>query len=376
MRKHFFLSMVLLTVLVVLGAQNPDVNPWFTPNSINVNSFKTASLDPTAPWNQPILTNLVISNHSDAAFRFYLKLDIYWSGISDPLASIIYISKETIPALGQFYPLTNQDLVTNQPSTLFDRLGNNAFSLDDITNRSSVLRQAALAGYFPDGVLSLIVKVQPESSGSQDWNGASEATFTIWIVNAEAISLISPGTPASSSPPVVDQTPVNFVWNSIDTNINVYKLTIREYPNNLPPDINSLADTGSLFYDQHVYGNQFTEFLPFNQGSYYAWRISTKRWTELDSYVSPGPWREDDPGLISSGWNIFRYSLFESGADPIHRICAVLNSLGEDKLEALFNEGFRPTGEIIWNGRSYSGQSAIDLIEQLLGQRAVITVWE
>lgn len=376
MRKKLLLTIVLLPALAMLWARHPDITPWFTPHTISVNSFKTASFDPTTPWNQPILTSLLINNTSDAAFRFYLKLDIFWSGVSEPLVTAKYISEAAIPAHGQFSPLTNQDLITNQASTLFNRVGSINFSLDDITSRSPILREAVLAGFFPDGELSLRVMVQPESDGHENWSGASVEIFTIRVASAGAISLISPGAPAGSSPPAVDQNPVNFLWNSIGTGINQYRLTIREYPHNLPPEVNSLDKTGSVFYDNSIFGNQFAEFLPFTAGNHYAWRISTNRWTELDPLVLPGPWRDDDPGLITSGWNIFQYTLFESGEDPVHQISAVLNSLKEDKLEALFNEGFRPTGEIIWNGRSYSGQSAIDLIGQLQGQRAVITVWE
>lgn len=376
MRKKLILTIVLLPALAMLWAQHPDITPWFTPSTIHVNSFKTASFDPTTPWNQPILTSLLITNHSDTAFRFYLKLEIGWSGVSEPLVTAKYISEEAIPAQGQFPLLTNQDLITNQASTLFNRVGSIDFSLDEITSRSPVLREAVLAGYFPDGALSLRVLVQPESAGHENWNGASDATFTIRVASAGAISLISPGAPAGSSPPLLDQNPVNFLWNSIGTGINQYWLTIREYPQNLPPEVNSLANTGTVFFENYVYDNQFAEFLTFTPGNHYAWRISTNRWTELDPLVHPGPWRDDDPGLITSGWNIFQYTMFESGEDPVHQISAMLNSLKEDKLEAIFNEGFRPTGEIIWNGRSYSGQSAIDLIGQLQGQRAVITVWE
>ncbi len=376
MKKHLLILMALLLALTALWSAHPDITPWFTPHMIHVNSFKTASFDPTTPWNQPILTSLLISNTSDTAFRFYMKLEIGWSGVEGPLVTAKYISEQAIPAHGQFTPLTNQDLITNQASTLFNRVGSIDFSLDDITSRSPVLRDAVLAGYFPDGVLSLRVLVQPESSGHENWSGASEATFTIWVASAGAISLISPGAPAGSNPPVADQNPLNFLWNSIDTEINLYRLTIREYPQNLPPEVNSLVNTGSLFYDNFVSGNQFAEFLPFTPGNHYAWRISTNRWTELDPLVLPGPWRDGDPGLITSGWNVFQYSMFESGEDPAHRIAAVLNSLNEDKLEALFNEGFRPTGELIWKGRSHRGQAAIDLIDQLAGQHVQIKVWE
>ncbi len=376
MRKHLLLLTFLLLALSGLYAQHPDITAWFTPHTISVNSFKTASFDPTTPWNQPILTNLLITNTSDTSFRFYLKLDILWSGVSEPLVTAKYISEAAIPAHGQFDSLTNQDLITNQASALFNRVGSINFSLDDITSRSPILREAVLAGYFPDGELSLRVMVQPESSGHENWSGASVEIFTIRVVSAGAISLINPGAPAGSSPPLVDQNPVDFLWNSIGTEINQYRLTIREYPQNQPPEVKSLDNTGSVFYDNFISGNQFAEFLPFTPGNHYAWRISTNRWTELDPFVHPGPWRDDDPGLITSGWNIFQYTLFESGEDPVHQISGVLNSLHEDKLEALFNEGFRPTGEIIWNGRSYTGQRAIDLIGQLRGQRVGIKVWE
>ncbi len=376
MRKHLLLLMALLLTLFGLWGQNPDITASFMPQQIFVNSFKTASFDPTTPWNQPILTTLLVKNDSAQDSRFYLRLQIFWSGVSDPLVTAKYISENAIPAHGQFVPLTNQDLVTNQASALFNRIGSINFSLDEITNRSPVLRQAVMAGYFPDGILSLRVQVQPEISGHDNWSNASEAAFSIHVRGAGAISLLSPGSPVGSNPPGVDQNPVDFLWNSIDTEINQYRITIREFPQNLPPDVNSLSNTGSVFYETDVYGNQFAEFLPFTPGNIYAWRISSPRWTELNPRIPAEPWRDDDQGVISSGWNLFHYTQFESGEDSVHRISAALNSLKEDMLEGLFNEGFRPTGEIIWKGRSYSGQSAIDLIEQLLGQQVGITVWD
>lgn len=375
MRNKLLALPLLLLLALGLWGQNPDISATFAPPEIYVNSFKTASFDPTTPWNQPILTTLMINNTSNQDFRFYLNLAIYWSGISEPLITAKYISEDLLPAHGQFDAITNQDLITNQASALFNRVGSINFSLEEIANRSPILRDAVMAGYFPDGILSLRVMVQPQSSGHESFSGASMATFSIHVRGVGAISLVSPGSPAQANPAAVDQNPVNFLWNSIDTEVNQYRLTIREYPQNQPPEVNSLVNTGSVFYENEVYGNQFSEFLPFLPGNYYAWRISTTRWTELNPRPA-GNSRDEERGAVSSGWNIFQYTQMDGGGDPICCISAVLNSLKEDKLETLFNEGFHPTGEIIWKGRSYSGQNAIDLIEQLRGQQVGIKVWE
>lgn len=380
MKRHLGLSSMLLLACFALWGQNSFLNTQFTPHYIFVNSLKSSSLDPEAAWAQPILTMLQISNVSTTSFRFYLKVDISWSGASEPQLTGICLSEQELPAGGTFAALTNQDLLNSVPPAGFAAVGDWDFSLDHMTEGTTVLKNAVQAGFFPAGSMSVKASLQPEAMGYTDWSQASTSTFTIYVRSAGVIQLLSPGAPIGVNPPVISDNPVDFLWNAIDTGVNDYQITIREYPANLPPQPGSLANTGSVFYDHATGGGvdqySFSRFLPFVPGNYYAWRISTTQFTEFHPTGGGGIWRDDDPGLIASDWYVFRYDSTELETDIPQRINALLNSLDNPELRKLLDSGFFPTGSVLWQGKQYSGQAALDLLELLKGKDCKVRVWE
>ncbi len=365
---------LLAFLSVCLWAMESNVSLEFQPSQIQVNSFKATSLDPAAPWQQPSLTTLLIKNDGNQDFRIQMKVELLWSGVPEPLISAEFISNQALPAGGEFPPLSNRDLVTSQSSIYFTRVGNSNFSLEQLSRRSPILRDAVKAGFFPEGVFSIRVFVKPQS-GDDGWSRYVSDRFDIRIENNDLITLLSPGVPAPANPIAVDENPVTFLWHNLDTDFNRYVLTILEFPENLPPRPQSLANTGIRFFQTEVEGGQFSEFLPLKPGNYYAWQIWTRHYSEFEPSGS-GYWREQDSNGVSSGWNLFQYTAASSDEDASQRMITKLRKLGDPDLEELFIQGFKPTGEVIWQGRSHSGQSASELLDMISGKRYRITVWE
>lgn len=373
MRLHIVFVMLALIMASALMGQNPDVSAVFTPSSISVNSFSTASFDPETPWTQPIITSLQIANTSTQDFKIYMKVEIFWSGVANSLVNATYLSKEVLAAGMQFDPLTNQDLITNEASGPFNQVGSINFSLDDIVEQSTVLKNAVLAGYFPDGSLSIRIQVQPESEGYTSWSNASVATFTINVRNAGVIHLVSPGVAVGGNPPQESSRPVSFIWNAIGTGFNTYTFTVKEFAPNMPPTQGSVAVGGTVMLQQNLESgiNNYADYIPMNEGYYYAWQVSTSTYSETMPFT---PRSNDDARVLASEWYVFKYVSDASGAQSANEIQAVLNLLNNLSLQNLYNDGFLPTGTVIYNGRSYTGQDAVDLAESLLGKTLEIQV--
>lgn len=371
MKKVLLPLLAFLTV--VLWAVEPDLRLDFQPASISVKSLKAASFDPAAPWQQPSLTTLWIRNESPRNFRVQMKVELLWNGLSETLIAAEFISNEALPAGGQFPPLSNRDLVTNQSSTHFTRVGNSNFSLTQLSRSNPILRDAIEAGYLPDGVFTIRVFAKPQSE-VEDWNSATSASFDLEVKNDGVITLLSPGAPAPAQPVKVDENPVNFIWNIVATGYNRRVLTILEFPENLPPRPENLAQTGIRFFQTDVLGDQFSEFLPFKPGNYYAWQM----WTRGPQYNYPQSriWQDPEPGDLVSAWNLFQYTAPSAEEDHAERIITKLRNLDEADLETLFIQGFKPTGEVIWQGKSYSGRGASDLIDMFSDKKYRVTIQE
>ncbi|MDP2173897.1 MAG: hypothetical protein Q8M98_09955 [Candidatus Cloacimonadaceae bacterium] len=378
--KNLFLSlMVLMMISVPLSARRGDYNVVFSPSSVNVNTFRTASFDPMTPDTQPILTNLNIKSNLNHGAFFYMKVEIFWSGVSQPLVDANYITKNVLGAGLNFHPLTNRDLITNEASSYFTDLGQGDFSLDAIIEYSTVLRNAVLAGYFPDGILSIRISVQVQPEGEinpvppTSWNNADVATFAINVRNAGVIHLVSPGTRVGNIPPQVSMKPVNFVWSAINTGFNQVQLVIKEFSPSDLPNSGSVEVTGTEIYNAILPSgaSNFSEFLPFNEDYYYAWQVSTTNYSE----TNPAPPRNaNQGGSVSSAWHVFKFVSDASGAQNANEIQAILNMLNNLAIQNIFNNGYSPTGSVMYNGRHYSGQEAVDLVESLIGQELNIRI--
>ena len=359
--KRRILIICIVLMLPILAAARADFEVTFSPKTIRVNSFSSASFDPFVPELQPVLTTLNIRNTGTTPVKIDLKLVLAWNNIS--LVETIFSSKENLNS----WTLTNRDLITNKASSSFDfKPGSGGISVQQAIEKSSTLKSAVLAGYFPDGELKFKVWVKEYSETDFDDNNAVSDDFTIIIRNAGNITLLSPGVPIGKTPALVSGFPLSFLWNSQLTDFNKYKLIIKEFPPGNPPSLNTVDRTGAVFYETPDGENEnigFADFLPFTGGNYYAWKVTTALTTEYNPQK-----QNTGNNFLSSNWYVFQFVDEKSASTSISEFQTHLNMLQNDTLLNLYTEGYLPTGIVIIDDRAYSGQDAIKLIDALLGQ--------
>jgi len=363
--RNKFIIIVCILILPILGFAQSVLSLSFFPGSVEVNRMNTSSFDPFVPDSQPILTTLKIANNGTPV-RIDLKVGVYWNG-----HFLVDSTFESINDLvGSIY-LSNRDLITNQNSTYFQTKGDANISIDAIVKANSLLKSAVYAGYFPDGDLQIRVWVRPYAPEAwiQDAYCPGYQEFAIRIRSAGSINLISPGVEVGQTPPQLDSAPILFLWNSLATGINDYRLVIREYAPNYPPDINSVANTGNVFYETPQGLSEqsgFSSYLPFANGNYYAWKVQTALSNEYNNDSG------SSSSTQSSDWYVFKYVTQTDNASSINEFQARLNMLNNPFLLKLYMQGYQPVGVIVYEDRTYSGQDAFDLIESLLGQDILV----
>ncbi len=362
--KRLMICFVLLSMSFVLLMGQSAFNAQFIPTSVQVNVLNTSSFDPVNPHLQPILTTLQLRNNSAAAAKFDMKLEMLWNSIS--LASATFRSRQALNS-GAMQTLTNRDFITNnETSPILESLTNN-LNLDSVL-KNPYLENAILAGFFPDGNLRFKVSVGNEGSATtQNWGSVAE--FVIQIRNTAAIHLVFPGKPIGQTPSAVNVLPATFMWNSTITGFNEFSLTIREFAPLSPPTAGNVNNSGVLFYQSEVGNvNTFSDFLSFQEDHFYAWRVSTNIYNEGRPVGQPG-----GGNSLFSNWFVFKY-VTDSTQDTSMEITAILNFLNNPLLQNLFSHGFSPTGNVIYEGRVYSGQEALDLINSLIGKDVTIEI--
>ena len=383
MKHLFIIASALLLMLVPLEAGRGNFSAVFSPQRVWLNEFNTASFDPGAPDIQPILTNLTITNNGPTA-KVRMKLEVMWNSIT--IIGSEYISKDEIMAGGTI-PLTNRDLITTEASDYFATVaGTPSINLDDILNSSTVLKNAVLSGYFPDGDLLLRIYLSDDLINPVY---GSPVTFTITVRNSGVIHLVSPGNRIGNIPPQVSMKPVSFVWNAINTGFNRAWISIREFNPANPPNAGSVATGGNLFYEtpddeaaaRMAREFNFAEFLAFNEGHFYAWQITMDRFTETNPNLqgltlppSKRPKNIPAGNTISSIWHVFKYVSDASTTQNANEIQALLNQLNNQSIQNLFNAGFAPTGLVNADGRNFTGSDAVKIVEELIGKQLEIKV--
>jgi len=367
--KLITIILLFLTLPLMIWAQTLTCS--FNPQTVEVNSMNTASFDPFVPLNQPILTRLSVSNLGGES-RIDLRVLVLWNNRF--LIGSVFQSINPMPTM-ETITLTNRDLITNQSSQYFEQKpGSPSISVSDAINANSLFGDAVLSGYFPDGDLQIKVAVRPyeDTPWELDTPDLTEQTFTIRIRNAGNIALVTPGVPLGQTPPTISQNPIGFFWNAPETGMNLNRpiLTIREYSPVMLPNSSNVELTGNLFYETPtgVFAvNGFSEFLPFTPGNYYAWKVSKALANEYNPQMPAGKNLTGD-NTLSSEWFIFRYMSETETDNTISEFQARLNMLNNNRLLSLYSEGYIPLGVILYEGRTYSGQDALNLIDALLGQ--------
>ncbi len=358
-----FLALILLPVMGF--AQGFTAN--FIPSQITVNTMSITSFDPDDPASQPLLSTLTVNYPGSPKPRLDIKVRVVWNDIK--LAEADFESSIAVnPEI--MYPVifSSRQLISNEGHPDFlQKPGSADISVSDIIE-SSTFGDAVLGGYFPDGNLEIRIWVREYSSASwtEPETSLGDDRFIIQIRNAGSINLLSPGVAIGQNPPTVSGAPLSFLWNALNTGFNDFELTIREYPQSQIPNVNNVESTGYLLYQTPAgsgVNSGFADYLAYSPGKYYAWRVKTKLYTEFN----PGRARATSP-YLTSDWYVFQYVDESNVRSGVSELQAMLNMLNNNELRNVYNSGYNTVGTIIFEGRTYSGQDALDLVESLMGK--------
>ena len=264
--KRLTYIFVLLLICGGLFAQGFTVN--FTPKSLKVNKLDAVAIDPINPDNQPLLATLTVSNSSSVPTKSEFQVQVKWNStwlVKEGEAMLI-----TVDPIAQNAPLiiSNRDLLTNVGGTYLD--SDMDIDILDAAEANPLLKEALLAGYFPDGTLEFHVSVR--ALGSNTWDDSD--VFKLSIRNAGAIYLSSPGKNINQVPPIVTGLPQSFIWNAVATGFNDQYLVIKEFSPSDMPSSNTVETRGAVVY-RSTTGVQsgFADYIPFNHGCFYAWQV-------------------------------------------------------------------------------------------------------
>lgn len=360
---------ILLFMLLISLLQAQGFNVQFSPKQQIVNSFGTFEMDPFNPESQSFLTNLTI-NKLGLPQRFELQVQIMWNNaVIVGEGDALYRSITELPA-GVTLTLSNRDILSNQDGLYLQPV--TAIDILEAVKTHPILEDALLAGYFPDGNLQLVVSIR--AMNSSIWE--STDTFTLVIRNAGAIHLSSPGKRINQVPPKVSHLPVTFIWNSVATTYNEQYLIIREFGPTEMPQSQTVESRGALVYHSPMsVSSGFSEYLPFNDGCYYAWQVYSPLHDSSHPY-DPDSSNPASDNRLTSPWFVFQYE--DDGADALTagEIYGILSQLQNEIIMNLLMQGYMPTGEVFLDGRSYHNQEALDIIESLAGKEFQVEIKE
>lgn len=352
-------TLIFLICIAVVGL-NAKIDLSFSPSQIRVNELKTLSFDPIKPQTQPLLTTLTMTNKG-VADKVQLEIMLSWNGeyiLNEGEAR--FISKEPL-AKGASFVLTNRDLISQEGNPSFDKDGDFNLDIIEILSNLSNLKDAVLAGSFPDGVLVMEVKAKPELGSEKEWQRKS---FSITVRNLNSITLLSPGKPIGQPASKISDLPATFFWQVQKTDFNKKEyLVLYELPANRTPNSTNITTVGRKVFEGEAESG-FNQFLPFNDGYIYAWQVYIPLY---DIYNPDADYkRNNDQNILRSNWFIFQYDANRENAEAIDEFQAALNLLNNKVIEGARNLGYTPLGEVILNGRTFRGTEAIDIIMELL----------
>ncbi|MDD3535004.1 MAG: hypothetical protein PHC50_02525 [Candidatus Cloacimonetes bacterium] len=351
----------LITVLVIFTtALLANFNLSFTPRTLTVNRFSTFELDPINPLNQPNYTTLHISNLGEST-KFDLEVQILWN--TTPIIgenALILKSTEVFEAGGQL-DYSNQDLVNNSGGIHFSVSGN--IDILKAVKKVPKLEEALMAGYFPDGKLSLQVRIRP--ANTRTWQEPA-AVFAFTIKNSSAIHLLAPGARINQVPPKLSNLPLIFNWHSFLADFNEEILVLKEFPPMQIPQSQNVEQAGKEVFRMPAVHSGFSEYLPLNEGCYYAWQVYSPQHTGSNPLADAK--NVNNAPRISSPWYVFQYVKSEQEEQQHAELDNLLQFLNNPLIMNLLLAGYSATGEVILDGRVYKGQEALDILESLQGK--------
>ena len=372
--RHLPIFIILLMLsLIPLQMWGNNFSGIFMPETIQVNEISVATFDPENAASQPFITSFTIQNISQKTLRLRMKVNVNWNG--KELFEMEFESREPLAASETIF-LSNSELFTNAANDYFTLIDFTHVSINDIIKISPTLKQSLLSGYFPDGTIQASISLKDAASSLYE----APSTFTLEVQNTGSITLFSPGQSIGSKPPKVSMKPLSFLWSAVNTGFNKAWITIREFPQMMPPSSNTVALSGSLFYetpddvaaDDLINSFLFSDHLAFNDGNYYAWQITMDRFTERN-ILAPSK-RSKENSSLKSEWYVFQYVTDDSTLQNEDELKALLLTLNNDGINSLISQGYSPAGNVILNGRNYLGFDAVRLLDEIIDKELEIRV--
>ncbi len=366
MQRIIILLVLMLLLCGWLFSQEISIS--CSPPQIFVNSLSTGSFDPVNPLNQPVLTTVTISNLTQQAYMYDMNIAIKWN--TTEITNVTLHSRYLLHP-GQPTVVTNRDLISKNAGNLFTA-PDGEISITNVMEQNAVLSSALQSGFFPDGTISFVMTVTPVTSVPTP----ATATFAVRIKNINSIFLTFPGKPCGQNPSNINMRPVTFLWNTVNTNANQYRLVIKEFLPTSPPNPNSVETSGNTVFDGMLDQSMFAEFLPFQDKHFYAWQVSTDLFNAQNPHIGERD-NTDQGSVLKSEWFVFKYVADQNSSNAeSQQMMAIINMFNDPSLQGLFAQGYELTGVVIYEGQVYTGQEAIDLINSLLGKNLEIEIKE
>ncbi len=339
-----------------------DISISLNPQYQFYNVLPVSSFDYQNPGNQPLFFTVTASNTTGEPIdEFYLTYSLGWN--DEPLIDFETRARNR-ESLAADTPLifNNQDILVETGSRYFFRPVP-TLTLAEIVDRIPDFRDVIInTGMLPDGVYLFTVRLVD----ANDQLLSNEDNMVIRVMNPGGIFLVSPGVSLGNTIPAVSSIPVSFIWSSnlASSPQNPFRLVIKEFddPSLLSPDFIEMEGLTIAEID-NLQNTYYSDFIPLQDGKYYAWQISTEL---IDPTVSIPPG-------ITSPYYVFRYvedaSYDQEGA--MNAIRMYLLSLNINWVTELLNSGFDPSGIIDYNGTVWTGSGAENLIFELQNRQVI-----
>ncbi len=363
--KRILLIFIGLAVAMGLIA---SININISPNSMDYNRFNIGQLDPEVPEGQPILFSGTISNDipGESLGEFALSLSFTWDGLE--LYSSVMDAKDQTFEMNSI-SITNRDILDSDGSIWFKE-AKESLSLDHIFDIAPTFEDVILnTGLLPDG--TFIITLEAIDYSNNNISLGSPATFTFNVTNSNAIFLNQPGNPQGRMIPDVSNNTVLYSWQTNLVGLNDFSIVIKEFEAKDELTSRNLDSAGRMFYEaEGLTSNSFAMFLPFTDGYYYAWKVSTGLVTESSS--------NNHELALESDYNVFRYvEDTSSEANQISvKIVELLKLLNNAEINALLEDGMIPTQQVVTDENWLSGKAAVEKLREFIRKPVTVSIEE
>ncbi len=373
MKKVLICLIVLTMSFAFLYGQSVQISG--SPRVNEFNQFNMAQIDPERPLAQPPVFDWAITTTpatGETQLPFGLNVKFFWDRVSVPLLDYDLITRDFVWDMRNI-SVTNRDILSSVDTQYFTQTGS-GISLDALFDVAPELEDVVLnTGLLPDGTYTFTLTAY-DLTGENDEIGDTELgsnTMTFIVTNSNSIFLNQPGAKLGGFIPILNNNTVVFGWQTNLAGINDFKITIREYE--LRDDLvgHELDYSGRLFTEiEGLMSNVHVQFLPFNDGYYYAWKVSTGMITESST--------SGDAVTLESDYNVFRFEEDTSSETNqlSDKIIELLRSINNPEINALLDEGMVPTQQVVTEENWLSGEDAIKKLTEFIAKPVNVEIKE